>query len=133
MSKTLPEKFFIKEGYVIAILNAPQTFLTEKFLPQPEGVTTCELMNNQQYDVIITFVKTAAETERFLLQVPQAIKPGSFAWFCYPKGGSKAKLSTDLNRDSLADLVIKSGLKPVHQMSIDDTWSGLRFRAESMD
>jgi len=133
MPKSLPEKFFIKEGYVMAILNAPQAFLADQLLPLPEGTTTSEQIDNQQYDVIITFVTTASETEHFLQPIRQAMKPGSFVWFCYPKGGSKAELSTDLNRDILAALVSQFGLKPVHQRSIDDTWSGLRFRAESTE
>jgi hypothetical protein len=133
MPKTLPEKFFIKEGYEIAVLNAPQMFFTKQFTPLPKDATITTQLNQGSYDVIIAFVTTASETEHFLQPVWQAMQPGSFVWFCYPKGGSKAKITTDLNRDSLAELVMESGLRPVHQMSIDDTWSGLRFRAESTD
>ncbi|MFT4212927.1 MAG: hypothetical protein QM626_13770 [Microbacterium sp.] len=47
------------------------------------------------------------------------------SWIAYPKAG---QLGTDLNRDSLADLVRAEGLRPVRQVSIDPVWSALRFR-----
>jgi hypothetical protein len=43
----------------------------------------------------------------------------------YPKAG---QLGTDLNRDPLAAAFTASGLRPVRQVSIDATWSALRFR-----
>jgi hypothetical protein len=50
------------------------------------------------------------------------------AWVGYPKGG---KLGTDLNRDRLAEALAAHGIQPVRQVSIDDTWSALRFRPAS--
>ena len=47
------------------------------------------------------------------------------AWIGYPKGG---KLGTDLNRDRLAQALASHGIQPVRQVSIDATWSALRFR-----
>ncbi len=35
---------------------------------------------------------------------------------------------TDLNRDSLWELLSGDGIRPVRQIAIDDTWSALRFR-----
>ena len=40
----------------------------------------------------------------------------------------RRRLGTDLNLDSLAALVSERGLRPVRQVSLDDTWSALRFR-----
>lgn len=47
------------------------------------------------------------------------------AWVAYPKA---KKLGTDLNRDILAKEMIALGADPVRQVSLDDTWSALRFR-----
>jgi hypothetical protein len=47
------------------------------------------------------------------------------AWIGYPKGG---KLGTDLNRDRLAQALASHGIQSVRQVSIDGTWSALRFR-----
>jgi len=41
------------------------------------------------------------------------------------------QLGTDLNRDSLAKLMIERGAQPVRQVAIDDVWSALRFRPGS--
>lgn len=39
-----------------------------------------------------------------------------------------AKLGTDLNRDSLAARLSERGIRAVRQISLDETWSALRFR-----
>ena len=45
-------------------------------------------------------------------------------WIAYPKGGR-----ADINRDSLYPIVAEAtGMRPVTQVSLDDTWSALRFR-----
>jgi hypothetical protein len=46
-------------------------------------------------------------------------------WVAYPKSG---QLGTDLNRDSLAALLIAGGIQPVRQIAVDEVWSALRFR-----
>jgi hypothetical protein len=50
------------------------------------------------------------------------------AWVAYPKAG---QLGTDLNRDSLARLMIERGVQPVRQVAINEVWSALRFRPGS--
>lgn len=54
-----------------------------------------------------------------------AARADRLAWISYPKAG---KLGTDLNRDRLARAMTAQGIQPVRQVSIDDTWSALRFR-----
>ena len=76
-------------------------------------------------DAVILFVSTAAELGRRADNVVQAAKRDALAWVAYPKAG---KLGTDLNRDSLARLMIERGVQPVRQVAIDDVWSALRFR-----
>jgi hypothetical protein len=44
-------------------------------------------------------------------------------WIAYPKGGR-----ADINRDSLWPRLAAHGLRPITQVAIDETWSGLRFR-----
>lgn len=38
------------------------------------------------------------------------------------------QLGTDLNRDRLVAALADQGVQPARQISIDDTWSALRFR-----
>ncbi|WP_157746255.1 hypothetical protein [Micromonospora inositola] len=49
----------------------------------------------------------------------------ALTWVAYPKG---RQLGTDLNRDTLAALLSQRGVQPVRQISVDGTWSALRFR-----
>lgn len=128
MPKCLPQKFFIKENYTIAVINAPEYFLSQQLLPLPDGVTTNTHLDKGLFDLQIYFTITKAEVDAFVHKAIKAMKPGGYIWFCYPKGGAKAKISTDLNRDSFWEIGASNGLKPIHQISIDETWSGLRFR-----
>jgi hypothetical protein len=130
MPKNLPQKFFIKENYTIATINAPESFLSNLLVPLPEGVTTTSNLEKGPFDIQIYFTKTKAEVDAVIQTAISTLKPGCYIWFCYPKGGAKAKIKTDLNRDSLWEISASNGLKPVHQISIDETWSGLRFRLE---
>ena len=130
MPKTLPQKFFIKENYIIAAINAPDDFLSKQLLPLPAGVNTATNFGKGPFDLQICFTKTKAEVDELIHKAIKAMKPDSYIWFCYPKGGTKARITTDLNRDSFWEISASNGLKPVHQISIDETWSGLRFRVE---
>jgi hypothetical protein len=76
-------------------------------------------------DAVILFVVTAADVQQRGDNVVQAAKRDALAWVAYPKAG---RLGTDLNRDSLARLMIDRGVQPVRQVAIDDVWSALRFR-----
>jgi hypothetical protein len=76
-------------------------------------------------DAVIVFVETAAQLRERASGVVQAAQRDALAWVAYPKAGQRG---TDLNRDSLARLMIEQGVQPVRQVAIDDVWSALRFR-----
>lgn len=54
------------------------------------------------------------------------IEHDSVLWLAYPKGTSKIK--TELNRDTIRVTAEKYGITAVTAISIDETWSALRFR-----
>ena len=62
----------------------------------------------------------------FLKRGLENIEPDSVLWFAYPKGTSKIK--TDINRDTIRMTGDEFGITTVTAISIDDTWSALRFR-----
>lgn len=130
MPKTLPQKFFLKEGYRILVVQPPKNFLTERLVPLPEKAAVSTQNEFDHYDVLIYFVKTQQDADAALPTAVDLLLPDSYLWLCYPKGGKKAAIPTDLNRDSLWEIAVKFDLKAVHQISIDDTWSALRFRWE---
>ncbi|GAB3933112.1 hypothetical protein [Larkinella terrae] len=74
----------------------------------------------------LVFVTNNQEYLDFLNHHLKTVEPDSVLWFAYPKGTSKVK--TDINRDSLRLTGETFGITTVTAISIDDTWSALRFR-----
>jgi hypothetical protein len=56
----------------------------------------------------------------------KATKPGGTLWVSWPKQSSH--MQTDLDRDRLAAAMEAYGLRPVASVSINETWSALRFK-----
>jgi len=54
-----------------------------------------------------------------------AAKEDRLSWIAYPKAG---QLGTDLNRDTLFQLMRPYGIEGVRLVSIDEVWSAMRFR-----
>ena len=126
VESSLTKRLGLRQGQTILLLNAPEEYLhllhplledTEIVTHADEGVT---------FDFVQAFLHNKADVGMYGPVAVQASKPGSYLWFCYPKKSSKVK--TDINRDSGWDAVIQLGMRPVTQISIDDTWSALRFR-----
>jgi hypothetical protein len=111
----LTEKLQIKPGQSLAILNPPP------------GVTLPASTSGAQpssASAVIGFAVHRDDLDQ-LGPVIGAAHADRVAWIGYPKGG---KLGTDLNRDRLAQALASHGIQPVRQVSIDSTWSALRFR-----
>jgi hypothetical protein len=76
-------------------------------------------------DVVVAFVRTRAGLDTVAAPAVEAARQDKLAWIAYPKA---RQLDTDLNRDLLAAALTERGVQPVRQISIDGTWSALRFR-----
>jgi hypothetical protein len=127
VSKTVAEKLFIKPGYRIAVINAPEGQVVEMLGVLPDKVTLSETLDGS-FDLIVYYAATRDKLLPMLDTLKRALKAESPLWIAYPKGGAKAKIKTDLNRDILWQVVADYHLTPVHQIAIDDTWSALRFK-----
>jgi len=114
-SVELSAKLQIRPGQSVAVINAPPQVMLPPVTP---GIDLDEA------DVVIGFATRRDDLDR-LEQVFLAARADRIAWLGYPKAG---KLGTDLNRDRLVEAVAGRGVQPVRQVSIDDTWSALRFR-----
>ena len=105
------------------VLNAPADYLEglgAQTHTAPDGAGP--------YPFVQLFVKDRAEFDAlFLPAVAMVVYDGLF-WLCNPK--KTGAIASDLSRDIVWDLVRagSSGLRPVMQISIDETWSALRFR-----
>ena len=108
-------KLQLKPGQSVAVLNA------QPGLVLPEAAVAAAAADA---DAVVAFVVRQDDLGS-AEQAVAAARADRLAWIGYPKGG---QLGTDLNRDRLVAALAGRGVQPVRQVSIDDTWSALRFR-----
>ena len=93
--------------------------------PLPEGARI-ETEPGTTYDWGQAFVRDVAELRLLAPQARDAATYDGLLWISYPKKSSK--IATDISRDVAWEVMKEFGLRPVFQISIDETWSALRFR-----
>ena len=120
----LVKKLRIQSGQRIMVINPPAGYL-EKLGDLPEDTQIADA-SSEDLDFIQLFVKDIAELERYGQVAINSVKYDGLLWLCYPKKSSKVK--TDISRDVGWEIMAENGLRPVTQVSIDETWSALRFR-----
>lgn len=120
----LAKKLRIQPGQRIMVLNAPPGTL-EKLGDLPEDV---QLMDEpvEELDLVHLFVRNIAELDELGPTAIKLVKFDGVLWISYPK--KRSKLETDISRDVGWKIMAENGLRPVTQVSIDETWSSLRFR-----
>ncbi len=122
--KSLQKKLQIKPYQNIAIINPPDGYL-ESLGKLPEGVKVdSDLVD--RYNLIHAFFTQHQVLENKIEDVKTALVDEGILWISYPK--RSAKKDTDLDRDILRESLASHRLKAVFQISIDETWSALRFK-----
>lgn len=125
MDEALVRKLRVPAEGRVALLLAPEGY-AEK-IGRTEGETRLdEAAEPGSYDFVQLFASGVADVESLAPAAIRAAKPDGLLWLCYPKGTSKLK--TDLNRDKGWDVVTAAGWEGVSLISVDDTWSAMRFR-----
>lgn len=104
------------------ILNAPAAIETAF---KKQGFKTSFDKKAKSTNTIV-FINNNSEYISFLKKDLKNVESDSVLWFAYPKGTSKIK--TDINRDTIRETGETFGITTVTAISIDDTWSALRFR-----
>lgn len=104
------------------VLNAPS--LLEKEFVKHACLTAFK--KNEKSKNTLVFITNQTEFLDFLNNRLVNIEPDSLLWFAYPKGTSKIK--TDINRDTIRKTGEEFGITTVAAISINETWSALRFR-----
>ena len=115
---SVASKLQVKPGQRVAVLRKPagvELDVDEASADDPTVADAAVAFVTARVDLAASDVEAVLDIAR----------RDGLAWLAYPKAG---KLGTDLNRDSLAAAVSERGVRPVRQVSIDDTWSALRFR-----
>ncbi len=118
------KKFKFRDKAIV--LNAPDD-LEQEFLKN--GFGTAFDKKAQSANTLV-FINNNKQFLHFLNTQLKKIEPDSVLWFAYPKGTSKVK--TDINRDTIRTTGEEFGITTVAAISINDTWSALRFRPVDM-
>jgi hypothetical protein len=114
------KKFKFRDKAVV--LNAPKE-IEKEFVKN--GFITAFDKKAKSTNTLV-FINDNKEFLHFLNTQLKKIGPDSVLWFAYPKGTSKIK--TDINRDTIRTTAEEFGITTVTAISINDTWSALRFR-----
>ncbi len=92
--------------------------------PLPDGAgVTGGLAPAGNARVAVLVADDAATVRAALDRAGDALLAVPVVWVAYPKGNR-----ADINRDSLWPILAERGLRPITQVSLDETWSALRFR-----
>ncbi len=126
----LQKKLHIKPGMRALVLNAPDAFLAA-VQPLPDGSLADIIPTGGRYDYLHLFAQNRDELAQFGPIALATAQPDALFWISYPK--QSAGLDTDLNRDAGWALINDAGYRGIAQVSIDDTWSAVRFRPRGDD
>jgi hypothetical protein len=122
--KPIHKKLRLQPGQTALPLNAPDGYL-DLIGGSPEDV---HFITSPASDVdfVHLFARDQSELDAFIEQALQSVKYDGLLWISYPKGS--AKVETDLNRDIIWERLKEHGIRPVTQVSLNTTWSAMRFR-----
>ncbi len=114
----MPSKWQVKDGQRVYVVGLPPGVALDF------GAVAPLVQDPAEADVVVAFVLGSADLG-VASPVVDAAREDRLAWVVYPKAG---QLGTDLNRDSLNEALQAEGVQAVRQISVDGTWSALRFR-----
>lgn len=122
---SLLKKLGIEANNCVVLIDAPLSF-PGKLEPLPSGVELRHsAMRGAGFDVAVLFVPNVNTLNRRFSQLAKLMRPGGGLWVAFPKKTST--LPTDLNEDSVRPVGAKENLVDNKTISIDATWSGMRF------
>jgi hypothetical protein len=119
----LVKKLGIKEGFRVALVEAPDGFRGE--LEQlPNGVSFVTSVQGQ-LDFVLFFAKTRSELTRNFSRLAAKLKPAGMLWIAWPKKASG--VATDLSDGVVREIGLDAGLVDVKVCAVNEIWSGLKF------
>jgi len=119
----LVKKLGIKAGARVALVNAPDDFLTT-LGELPDDVAFVK-PTTKSLDFILCFVLSERILLRDFTKLAQRLDTDGMIWIAWPKKSSG--VATDLTFDRVQRIGLDAGLVDVKICAIDDTWSGLKF------
>ncbi len=110
----------------ILVINAPPAY--GKILEELDFDTTFADQDKGTYDFVQVFATSQDELVELVSRAFGAGKYDCMFWACYPKGSGKIR--SDIKRDTVWSAMSCTGIRPVTQVAIDETWSAMRGRPE---
>lgn len=120
MTGVVSKKLGIKEGVRAYFVNAPAE-VVEAIDPPPLD-SAGELRGD--FDYIHLFAKSQEEFNGIFPRLKDHLKPTGMLWVSWPKNG---QLGTDLTLPAVIKLGYDYGLVESKTISIDATWSAIKF------
>ena len=117
----LARKLGIGAGTVVGLVDAPAGFTLEDL---PERATVRDAAGGD-CDVVLWFATTREAVERDILAMSDLAREGDL-WVVWPKRSSGRK--SDLTQPVVRKAGLDRGLVDYKVVSVDETWTGLRFR-----
>lgn len=122
-STPLAKKLGIKEGFRVALVNAPQDFQSE-LGELPHNVEFVK-RTTKSLDIVLLFVLSERALARDFANLAEKLKTNGMIWIAWPKKSSG--VATDLSFECVQKIGLAAGLVDVKICAIDETWSGLKF------
>ncbi len=120
MSKTVSEKMGIREGTRAIFVNAPEAALVA--IDPPSLDVASELAGG--FDYIHLFARTQKELDDAFPRLKAHLEPKGMLWVSWPKD---KQLGTDLTLAKVIKIVYDYGLVESKTLSVDATWSAMKF------
>lgn len=120
----LAKKIGIKEGFRIALVNAPDDFKSE-LGELPDKVQFIKLPAAKSLDIILFFVLTERVLAKDFSKLAARLTANGMIWIAWPKKSSG--VVTDLTFERVQRIGLNAGLVDVKICAVDETWSGLKF------
>lgn len=120
MSKTVAQKMGLKEGMRSYFLNAPVSALEAIHLPD---LKTSQTLRGR-FDYLHLFTILQAEMDSAFPKLVRHLKQTGMLWVSWPKS---KQLCTDLSLPHVIRIGYSHGLVESTTLSVDTTWSGIKF------
>ena len=115
----LARKLQIRPGRRVRLIHAP-----DRHRPMLGGFDE----STAGAEVVLLYSRMSDQLQRDAPAAIAAAGDDGILWVCYPK--RSATTPSDLSREVVRDGMAVHGWHPVSQVSIDDTWSALRFKPD---
>lgn len=118
--KTVSQKMGIKENSRTIFINAPAEAIEAINLPSLDIASKL----TGDFDYIHLFAKSESDFRKTFPKLKARLKPSGMVWASWPKN---RQLETDLSLTKIINLGYGFGLVESTCLSIDSTWSALKF------